>query len=95
MTVTGITTLPPPYLLLLLLLVLLCEEGVHPPDLGEHAAVRQAEAEAEEPQTELREERQRQDEVCHPHFCSRMQVCFKINEMQEKARHENASGLIQ
>lgn len=44
---------PPPYLLLLLLLILLGEEGVDPPDLGEHAAIRQAEAEAEEPQAEL------------------------------------------
>lgn len=44
----------PPYLLLLLLFVLLCEEGVDPPDLGEHAAVGQAEAEAEEPQAELK-----------------------------------------
>lgn len=44
---------PPTYLLLLLLLVLLGEEGVDPPDFGEHAAVRQAEAEAEQPQTKL------------------------------------------
>lgn len=53
---------PPPYLLLLFLLLLLGEEGVDPPDLGEHAAVRQAEAEAEQPQAELatkREERER------------------------------------
>lgn len=49
----------PSYLLLLLLLVLLGEEGVDPPDLGEHAAVRQAEAEAEQPQAELA--RQRED----------------------------------
>lgn len=48
----------PPYLLLLLLFVLLREEGVDPPDLGEHAAVRQAEAEAEEPQAELEERRE-------------------------------------
>lgn len=47
----------PPYLLLLLLFVLLCEECVDPPDLGEHAAIRQAEAEAQEPQAELEEER--------------------------------------
>lgn len=46
---------PRAYLLPLLLLVLLGEEGVDPPDLGEHAAVRQAEAEAEEPQAELQE----------------------------------------
>lgn len=49
-------SLPPslsPYLLLLLLFILLGEEGVNPPDLGEHAAVRQAEAEAEEPEAEL------------------------------------------
>lgn len=43
------------YLLLLLLFILLGEEGVNPPDLGEHAAVRQAEAEAEEPEAELGE----------------------------------------
>lgn len=43
----------PSYLLFLLFLVLLCEEGVDPPDLGEHAAICQAEAEAEEPQAEL------------------------------------------
>lgn len=48
----------PPYLLLLLLLVLLGEEGVDPPDLGKHAAVRQAEAKAEEPQAELEEGRE-------------------------------------
>lgn len=31
-----------------------------PPDLGEHAAVRQAKAEAEEPQAELQESREEQ-----------------------------------
>lgn len=45
----------PSYLLLLLLFVLLREEGMDPPDLGEHAAVRQAEAEAEEPEAKLEE----------------------------------------
>lgn len=48
--------LPLLYLLLLLLFVLLGEEGVDPPDLGEHAAVGQAEAQAEEPEAELGEE---------------------------------------
>lgn len=52
---------PPAHLLLLLLLVLLGEEGVDPPDLGEHAAVRQAEAEAEEPQAELQESREERE----------------------------------
>lgn len=55
---------PPPhssYLLLLLLLLLLCEEGVNPPDLGEHAAVRQAEAEAEQPEAELGERAGREE----------------------------------
>lgn len=53
-------SLPPAHLLLLLLLVLLGEEGVDPPDLGEHAAVGQAKAEAEEPQAELQERREEQ-----------------------------------
>lgn len=52
---TPPSLLPPPYLLLLLLLVLLGEEGVDPPDLGEHAAVGQAEAQAQEPEAELGE----------------------------------------
>lgn len=52
--------LHPAHLLLLLLLILLGEEGVDPPDLGEHAAVRQAKAEAEEPQAELQESREEQ-----------------------------------
>lgn len=46
-------SLLPSYLLLLLLFILLCEEGVNPPDLGEHAAICQAEAETKEPQAEL------------------------------------------
>lgn len=56
-TMSGLTPPPIPfsYLLLLLLFLLLCEEGVNPPDLGEHAAVRQTEAEAEEPEAELQE----------------------------------------
>lgn len=41
------------YLLLLLLLILLGEERVDPPDLGEHAAVRHAEAQAKKPEAEL------------------------------------------
>lgn len=48
-------SIPSSYLLLLLLFLLLREEGVNPPDLGEHAAVRQAEAEAEQPEAELQE----------------------------------------
>lgn len=54
--------LPSSYLLLLLLFLLLCEERVNPPDLGEHAAVRQAEAEAEEPEAELQEAGKERDE---------------------------------
>lgn len=49
---------PTPHLLFLLLLILLGEEGVNPPDLGEHATVRQAEAEAQEPQAKLQKRNQ-------------------------------------
>lgn len=50
---TSVGNLQKIYLSLVFLLILLGENRVHPPDLREHAAVGQTEAEPEQPQTKL------------------------------------------